>query len=71
MVAIGRERSGKRECTGQEPALFPRLVTLGFRTQTQYFPENAGVFVAQRALPCSRRAPTSISNLAAPQPPEQ
>lgn len=71
MVVVGRGKTGKRECTGQEPVLFLRPVTLGFRAQTQYFPEKAGVFIAQQALPCSLRAPTSVSNLAVPQQPEQ
>ena len=49
----------------------PQPVTLGLRDQTRRFPENAGMFIAQQALPCSLRAPTSVSNLAAPQKPEQ
>lgn len=62
-----RGRSGKPERTVQEQTLFTRPVTLGFRDQTRYFPENAGMFIAQQALPCSLRAPTSVSKLAAPQ----
>jgi hypothetical protein len=30
-----------------------RQVTLGFRDQTRYFPENVGMFIAQQALLCS------------------
>lgn len=67
----GERKVRKERKTGQEPVLFPRPVALGFRAQTQYFPEKAGVFIAQQALPCSLRAPTSVSNLAVPQQPEQ
>lgn len=67
MAAVRRGRPGKTEGTVQEQTLFPKPVTLRFRAQTWYFPENAGMFIAQQALPCSLGGPTSVSNLAGPQ----
>lgn len=67
MGARLRGRSGEPELPVQEQTLFTRPVALGFRDQTRYFPENAGMFIAQQALPCSLRAPTSVSKLAVPQ----
>lgn len=55
--SVGRGRSGRESTAGGKPCS-PGEVAVGFRDQTRYFPENAGMFIAQEALPCSRRAPS-------------